>query len=290
MQSIVREAITKIVTIENPMDKPVDIKKEHLTSDNENISFSPNAFTVPSHSEFGFEVIYRPLLVKDEQGKVNLKSPELGEFIYPLQLKGLAASTVQRTMSFKSSLGSDIIQTFKFQNYCRKPTIYQCRVDRIGPGGKAVASGVVVDPKAKGGPLVQVDFSVDVPNINAPAADSLEGSEVAINVRYEPSTLGESSAILILFSAEGGEYQSVLNGTAIAPQPKGPFKMAGAKPPPIEFKNPFFDAQEFNVRIDNPSFTTGIKNPVKVDGKKVLQINITYKAVLGTTNNGRLII
>ena len=214
--------------------------------------------------EFGFEVIYRPLLVKDEVGKIQLKSPELGDFLYPLSLKGLAPSQVQRTMHFKAALGSDIIQSFKFQNYCKKATSYNCRVEKLGPGGKPISSGPI-DPKAKGGPIAQVDFLLDTPTINAPPADSVEGNELTLNIRYEPSNFGESSAILILQSADGGEYQAILTGTSSAPQPKGPFKIGGAKSAPIEFKNPFFEAQEFVIRLDNPCFTMGVKNPVKVD-------------------------
>ena len=41
--------------------------------------------------------------------------------------------------------------------------------------------------------------------------------------------------------------------------------MAGAKPPPIDFKNPFFEALEFTLRIDNPSFTSSVKSPIKID-------------------------
>lgn len=74
------------------------------------------------------------------------------------------------------------------------------------------------------------------------------------------------------------------------PQPKGPFKIAGAKPPPIEFKNPFFEAYEFTVRVDNPSFTSAVKSPVKVDGKKVLSIGLSYKQAPGFSSNGRLTI
>ena len=59
---------------------------------------------------------------------------------------------------------------------------------------------------------------------------------------------------------------------------------------PSNFKNPFFEAYEFIVRIDNPSFTSTVKSPVKVDGKKVLGINLAYKAVQGFSANGRLTI
>jgi hydrocephalus-inducing protein len=80
-----------------------------------------------------------------------------------------------------------------------------------------------------------------------------------------------------------------LNGFSSPPQPKGPYKI-NAKPPPIDFKNPFFEAYEFVVRIDNPAFTTTVKSPVKIDGKKVLSINLAYKAVQGFSANGRMTI
>jgi hydrocephalus-inducing protein len=102
--------------------------------------------------------------------------------------------------------------------------------------------------------------------------------------------MSESVCQLVVSSPDSGEYVCLLNGYASLPQPKGPFKIAGAKPPPIDFKNPFFEACEFIVRIDNPSFTSAVKSPVKVDGKKVLSINLVYKAMANTPPNGRLTI
>ena len=75
----------------------------------------------------------------------------------------------------------------------------------MGAGGKVIATGPV-DLKAKGGPVIQINFSVDTPSINVPPADSLEGNEVSLNLRYEPSNLGESNAVLILSSLDGEEY------------------------------------------------------------------------------------
>ena len=86
-----------------------------------------------------------------------------------------------------------------------------------------------------------------------------------INIRFEPSSLLESKALLTVSNPEGGEYQCILVGHSLSPQPKGPFKIAGAKPPPIEFKNPFFEPMEFIIRIDNPSFTANVKSPIKID-------------------------
>lgn len=120
------------------------------------------------------------------------------------------------------------------------------------------------DPKAKL-PPIQVDFAVEQATIAAPPAESYDGSEISLNVRFEPSLLGEAVALLIITSPDGGEYNCMLHGISSAPQPKGPYKIGGAKPPPIDFKNPFFDPCEFTIRIDNPSFTTPVKNPVKID-------------------------
>lgn len=59
------------------------------------------------YKEFGFEIIYRPLLDKKENTKVTLKSPELGDYVYSLSLEGISATVVTRSMSFKAALGSD---------------------------------------------------------------------------------------------------------------------------------------------------------------------------------------
>lgn len=121
-------------------------------------------------------------------------------------------------------------------------------------------------------------------------SETFEGVEASVSVKFEPSSLNETACQLIISSPDSGEYVGILNGYASLPQPKGPFKIAGAKPPPIDFKNPFFEAYEFTVRIDNPSFTSGVKSPVKVDGKKVLSIGLSYKQVAGYSSNGRLTI
>lgn len=69
----------------------------------------------------------------------------------------------------------------------------------------------------------------------------------------------------------------MLNGLSTAPQPKGPYKIGGAKPAPIDFKNPFFDAVEFTVRLDNPAFTTAVKNPVKIE---VNTLQTAFKSIV----------
>ena len=62
MSSIVRETIMKIITIENPLSKAVQITNDNITCDNDNLAFQPINFLVPEKSEFGLEVIFRPLI------------------------------------------------------------------------------------------------------------------------------------------------------------------------------------------------------------------------------------
>ena len=177
-------------------------------------------------------------------------------------------------------LGTEIVQTFKFMNFLKKPTSYFCKVEKLGAPKN-------LDPKAKG---AQTDFQLDVAEIKALPAETFEGNEQGVSVRFEPSSMQDTKAVLYVTSNEGGEYQCLLSGYCTAPQPKGPFKISGAKPPAIDFKNPFFDAMEFHIRIDNPAFVCSTKSPIKIDAKKLISIQLTFKAMPDYPNNGRLTI
>jgi len=54
-------------------------------------------------------------------------------------------------MAFKTTLGTEIVQTFKFINYLKKPTSYFCKIEKQGQAKN-------LDPKAK---VVLTDFSLD---------------------------------------------------------------------------------------------------------------------------------
>lgn len=77
-------------------------------------------------------------------------------------------------------------------------------------------------------------------------------------------------------------------GHSTAPQPKGPYKIS-AKGYTIEFKNPFFDAMDFVIRIDNPNFSVSAKNQ-KYDSKKPMNLAVQYKPQPNTPTSGRLIV
>ena len=118
------------------------------------------------------------------------------------------------------------MQTFKFINYVKKQTAYTVRIEKLGA---KIAAGK--DPK-----LPPIDFTVENQTINAPPTDSHDGVEVPVNIRYEPSTVGESRAQLTVSSPDGGEYQCYLIGTSVVPQPKGPYEVTNFFLPPTKKK------------------------------------------------------
>jgi hydrocephalus-inducing protein len=107
-------------------------------------------------------------------------------------------STQTRQLTFKTTLGQEIVQTFKFINYLRKPTTYTCKVEPLD-GTVSVAP---VDPKAKGTVVPTGDFIIEQPNLNAPVCESQDGIEIGCVVKFEPSTLRESKSILKISSPD----------------------------------------------------------------------------------------
>ena len=72
-------------------------------------------------------------------------------------------------MNFKTSLGSEVTQKFKFVHYGKKATTYTCRVEKMGQ-----KVPVNVDPKAKA-PVSNIDFTVEAPSVQVPACETFEG-------------------------------------------------------------------------------------------------------------------
>jgi hydrocephalus-inducing protein len=139
----------------------------------------------------------------------------------------------------------------------KKAIPYTIKIERLGQP-KPMAGGKETKNPPNEFTLIEKDV------VNAPAADTKEGVEVPITIKFEPSSMNESKSLLTITNPEGGQYQYYLLGQSLSPQPKGPYKSTG-KGINIEFKNPFYETTEYMVRIDNPSFTTSVKNPWKLD-------------------------
>lgn len=266
----VRDVAQKMIMIANPLDSPLEISRAMIVCDNDYVLIEPDWLEIPAKSESSIEVMYRPLVVAELQAKLSVKSAQLGEFNYVLLLKGLA-STTHRNLHFATSLGTELVQAFRFNHYLKKQVPYQIKIEKIGGTGPA-------------------DFMVDKPTIEAAISNNYEGIEVVLPIRYEPSSLGESRGIITVSHPEGGEYTCLLYGHSSSPMPQGPFKCLPGKGSGIEFRNPFYEPMEYTIRLDNPSFTISTKSPIRLDSKKSVSILVVYKPQDGRPPTGRMII
>ena len=96
------------------------------------------------------------------------------------------------------------------------------------------------------------DFHVDKTIAAAPGSNA--GTEVAVEVTYEPSRIGESRSTLTITSPIGGDYTFPLFGSAIAPKPQGPFTVKAGSTTSISFRNVFLSTTAFTFHVDNPLF------------------------------------
>jgi len=99
--------------------------------------------------------------------------------------------------------------------------------------------------------------------------------EVAVDIRFQPSELGEIRALLVLSSPDCGDYKALLVGYTQPPQPQGPVNIPVGKPTNVEFQNPFHEALEFTVQVDNTSFTIAQRS-FKLDPKKTTPMAIQF--------------
>lgn len=174
------------------------------------------------------------------------------------------ATTATRTLTLKSSVSIEITNAFRFKTYCKKPHSFKAEI---------------VNFEHEKYPL---DFVLEGGGtVNGTPATSEEGVELAVNVRFDPSKVGETRAILRLSSPDAGDYTCLLQGHAAGPQAKGPFKIS-QKGFDLDFRNPFHEAADFAVKMDNPAFSvTGIKTSVRVDAKKVQKLPVVFKKTEG---------
>lgn len=91
------------------------------------------------------------------------------------------------------------------------------------------------------------DFHVDKQVAAAPGSNA--GTEVAVEVSFEPSKIGESRGTLTVTSATGGDYTFPLFGTATAPKPQGPFIVKAGSTTNITFRNVFPHTTPFTFQV-----------------------------------------
>ena len=91
-------------------------------------------------------------------------------------------------------------------------------------------------------------------SIAAAPSQAPSGIEVSFEITFEPSSLNDTRANLVLSSAIGGDYIIPLTGTCLPPKPQGPFLVKATSNTNITFKNVFASTLTFSFAIDNPLF------------------------------------
>jgi hydrocephalus-inducing protein len=275
LANFVREKKVLAIPIENPLPTAVTILPEHFQIDSKDIFLAQKTpLTIKPQSEVCFDVIFRPLLTyKNQKSLIKISSPDLGNFVYETVLTSEKSSNIP-TINFKASLGTDHTRHYQLVNYLTKAAPYTCKIERLSEND-------MINP----GPT---DYVAETPTVQAAATTSMAGTETSVNIKFEPSMIGVSKALLTISNSEGGEFQAYLVGLSSPPLPKGPFKIS-SKGGSLDFKNTLYESKEFFIRIDNPNFVCNTKSPFKLDPKKSVSLSLTFKGT-ADNNTGRITI
>ncbi|KAJ8785780.1 hypothetical protein J1605_006740 [Eschrichtius robustus] len=242
MVSPVRQSTSASIKVENPLPYSVTFSTECRVPD---ISL-PSQFVVPANSEGTFSFEFQPLKAGETFGKLTLHNSDLGYYPYELSLKTTPALP-EKPVHFQAVLGSGQSIFAKFTNYARQKTEYYCRTDCP-------------------------DFHTEKVIYAAPGVQG--GTEVSVEVYFEPSRLGESKGILSLSSLVGGEYLIPLFGVALPPKPQGPFLIRAGYSIVIPFKNVFYHPVSFSCTVENPAFSVRAVDSMKP--KKINNITVYF--------------
>ena len=163
------------------------------------------------------------------------------------------------------------MQTFRFKHFLKKPAVYAVKLESLDGGALA-------------------NFKAEPAQVNAPASDSSAGADAAVNLRFEPNSLGDTRGILKISNADAGEYTCLLSGLCVAPSPQGPIKIAAGKPVNVPFRNPLSEKCDFAVHFDNPCFANAGKPGGPLDPGKEMQVAVKFEANASHPPTGRMII
>jgi hydrocephalus-inducing protein len=220
---------------------------------------SPDVFVqlpirVASDSEQSVEIWFRPLArLRKVPATLTLFSPELGDFRYSLELTGSSLPN-ERTLRFDTSLGSEHVQTFRFTSFEMAACEFECKI-----GGN--------------------EFRVDQARVKAQgAARGSEGETLSVDVRYEPTNLGDVRDELVITPLNGkgsAEYRVPLYGHCDPPKPLGPFVIRPGQPVRVDFKNVFANAETFTYSVDNASFVISKRSTlIQPKGTDVIEVSL----------------
>ncbi len=253
LSSPVRQPLSYTVTLENPLMSTVAFAQSCVYIEGGKGSCSEihgtSSFKVPGKSSFEYTFEYTPLKERTTTARLSLSSQDLGLFQYDLILTGTSAGPLP-TEKFSSALGETVTRRVRFTNFCNVRTEYAISFEG------------------------EQDFSAAA-TINAPPAVK-SGSDVSIDVTYEPSKLGTSRALMLLSSTQGGDYSCPLFGQCTSPKPLGPYTIKPGGKTVIPFRNVFRSTETFNLVCDNPLFSV-VKPSENMKSKETKDLIVRYE-------------
>lgn len=260
LETTVRQRIYHTITIQNPLPTQVNMSTNCNLRDIQ----MPVQFLVGAQSDGTFTFEYLPLKLGESSGELTLSSADLGVYHYTLHLTAHPAP-LEPSVQLVGFLGSNVVQTVYFTSYSKAQRVeYQCKIDHP-------------------------DFHVEKNVFAAPAPSG--GTEVKLEVQFEPCKLGTTNATLSITSAAGGEYQIPLIGECKLPKPQGPFVIRAGHSITIPFKNVFTSPVNYVYSVDNTAFQVRFTEQMKP--KKSYNIGVNFDPKHSDsygTNTGKLIV
>ena len=140
--------------------------------------------------------------------------------MFDVQVKAAAAGA-DRSLSFRAPLGNTDVQTFRFTHLLGDKADYKVTVD----GADFVVDSASVAAPAAGNRPPALPSPRHLFSHELASAASEDGAEVSVDVRFEPTGLGERNGRLLLSSPAAGDFICILKGSAQPPRPQGPIEV-----------------------------------------------------------------
>nr|CAH8857992.1 unnamed protein product [Trichobilharzia regenti] len=250
MQTPVRKPTIYTLTLENPLPIPVNFQ---LNTNIPEVQ-CPSQLQIPANCEGNVTLEYLPIKVGQSTGKFEATCNELGLFSYELDLQA-TPSGFESTLHFRTNIGQRHCQMVKFTNMTKNKTEFIANIDHC-------------------------DFHCEK-QVSVAA-----GVDATLEVIFEPTSIGSGVATLTITSTHAGEYNFLLKGTALPPQPQGPIMIKAGETKHIVFRNVFPTPILYSFQVDNTVFNLPKQSEIIRPNKEFripigLDDNVTRSPVTG---------
>ncbi|CAH2004217.1 unnamed protein product [Acanthoscelides obtectus] len=239
IETCLRELKKVTIKLENPINIPVTFFNECRLPD----ILYKKVVTIPPHSTHNLELCYFPIKVDNSRWNFEVKSDELGMFIYSLNVKA-NPPLVEKVVRFETELGEKSFASVSLRNNFMVP---------VELNGKFENPAFLLESSTA----------------------TLPGEEGRYVFCFEPFELGITKCKAVLSSPMTGDFIYPLTGECTPPKPKGPYTIRSGGMIAVNFTNPFLETKEFHFTCDNKDFLLR-NNEEEIRGRKSTNIIVTF--------------